>query len=394
VSTINAAPPKRRRFQRPWQPWQARWSDLSLAAGATLILEIEAITSVHRQGPLALSVVLVAVMSLTAIWRRKAPLAFLITVGVASGALHAGLTSTSTSYSTLAGLYTVLIPTYAVGAWERRPRAIVGVLIFFVGALAGTAAWHTSAGTVTPAVLTGIAAWTAGRVVRAHRALTDDLELKLAQLTAGRVELRRLAISNERMRIARDLHEVVARNVVGMVLEAEAAQRFLDKEETSADIALSIVETTGRVALVEIRRVLGVLRRLDGPRELEPHPRLSQLDDLVRRHRDSGRLVDLRVTGDVQTLPTGVDFALYRIAEEALETISTNEYEECAVTVNVAEDCANLHILVRCRGQLAWPTAVMREWTALCTGNIDATLECGVWYLTVFLPISPRTSSI
>jgi signal transduction histidine kinase len=357
-------------------------------------LEIEAITSLHRRGPLALSVVVVAVMSLAAIWRRKAPLVFLTTVGVASGALHAGLTSTSTSYSTLAGLYTVLIPTYAVGAWERRPRAIAGLLIFVVGALAGSAVWHTSVGTVTPAVLTGIAAWTAGRVVRAHRALTDDLETKLAELTAGRAELRRLAISNERMRIARDLHAVVARNVVGMVLEAEAAQRFLDKEETSADIALSIVETTGRMALVEMRRVLGVLRRLDGPRELEPHPRLTQLDDLVRRHRESGRLVDLRVTGDVQTLPTGVDFALYRIAEEALETIASKEYEECAATVNVAEDFANLHILVCYRGQLAWPTAVMREWTALCTGNIDAILECGVWHLTVFLPTSARASSI
>jgi signal transduction histidine kinase len=394
VSTIRAASPPRRQFKCLWQPWQARWSDLSLAAGATLILEIEAITSVHRRGPLALSVVVVAVMSIAAIWRRRVPLAFLITVAIASGALHAGLTSTSTSYSTIVGLYTVLIPTYAVGAWERRPRAIVGLMIFVVGALAGSSAWHTSVGTVAPAVLTGIAAWTAGRVVRAHRALTEALEFKLAELTAGRAELRRLAISNERMRIARDLHTVVARNVVGMVLEAEAAQRFLDKEETSADIALSIVETTGRAALVEIRRVLGVLRRLDGPRELEPHPRLAQLDDLVRRHRDSGRLVDLHVTGDVQTLPTGVDFALYRIAEEALETIASNEYEECAATVNVVEDGANLHILVRYRGHLAWPTAAMREWTALCTGNIDATLECGVWHLTVLLPISARASSI
>jgi hypothetical protein len=100
------------------------------------------------------------------------------------------------------------------------------------------------------------------------------------------------------------------------------------------------------------------------------------------------------VTGDVQTLPTGVDFALYRIAEEALETIASKEYEECAATVNVAEDFANLHILVCYRGQLAWPTAVMREWTALCTGNIDAILECGVWHLTVFLPTSARASSI
>jgi signal transduction histidine kinase len=360
--------------------------DLVCAIGAALILEVEALTSHHREGPLVVNAVAVAVMTLAAIWRRRAPLLFLLVVGVASGVLHAGLTSTSSEYATLTGLYTVLVPTYAVGAWEGRSRALVGVLIFVVGVIGGSAVWHTSFGTLAPALLTGIAAWTAGRVMYAQRSLASEFEEKLAQLSAGRVERQRLAVSTERMRIARDLHAVVARNVVEMVLEAGAADRLLDSEETSADIALSTVEATGRIALVEMRRVLGVLRRPDGPRELEPHPRVAQIDDLIQRHHNRGGLVNFELTGDIRPLPIAVDFAAYHIVEEALETTLAEAFEEFAVTVNFDRDWVDLHVAVSFRGPIAWPTAAMHEWTTLCGGELDASCEHGTWYLTVRLP--------
>jgi signal transduction histidine kinase len=371
---------------REW--FRARQFDLSFAVGAALILEIEAFTSDHRRGPLAVNAVAVAVMTLAAIWRRRAPLVFLVVVSAASGVLHAGLTSTSTEYATVTGLYTVLIPTYAVGAWEGRRRALLGLGMFLVGVLGGGAVWRTDLGTLAPALLTGLAAWTTGRVMYAQRALASDLEAKLAQLSAGRVERQRLAVSAERMRIAHDLHAVIARNVVGMVLEAEAAERLLDSDDTSADIALTTVEATGRMALVEMRRVLGVLRRPDRPRELEPHPRVAQIDDLIQRHRDRGQPVSVQVVGDIRTLPVAVDFAIYRIVEDALKAASAEAFDDCAVTINFNREWIDLHVALRYRGSIAWPTVTMREWTALCTGELDASCDHDMWYLTVRLPIS------
>ena len=306
--------------------------DYYLAGGIALILEIEVFTSDHRRGLLVLNVLAVAVMALAAAWRRRAPLVFLVVVGVAALSLSWGLASTSTSSVTLTDLYCIVFPTYTVAAWEQRGRAIVGFLVWIVFAIAVLTVQHVSGANLVPAGLTALAAWVAGRVMYSQRALASELERKLAVLAAERADRARLAVASERMRIARELHEVVAHSVVGMVLQAEAAERLLDGDESRMDVVLATVENTGRGALIEMRRILGVLRRPDHARNLEPQPGVGQIHALIQRSRDHGQQVDLRVVGEPGTLPAHIDFGIYRILEEALDSACSKAHVALSVT--------------------------------------------------------------
>jgi len=134
----------------------------------------------------------------------------------------------------------------------------------------------------------------------------------------GPEERERAAVAEERRRIARDLHDVVAHSVSVMTVQAGAARLLLDEEPKRAREPLLAVEETGRQALGEMRRLLGILRRAEGKAALAPQPGLARLDDLVAQARAGGLPVELTVEGERAALPPGVDLAAYRIVQEAL----------------------------------------------------------------------------
>jgi signal transduction histidine kinase len=163
----------------------------------------------------------------------------------------------------------------------------------------------------------------AARAYRHHEELAALLAERAAQLEVQRDERARLAVAEERERIAGELHDVVAHGVSAMVVQAAAARRLVAaKGDTPvAHTAIADVEASGRAALDELRRLLGVLRRGDEALALAPQPSLSRVDRLVARLRDEGLPVQLTVEGEPVALPPGLDVTAYRIVEEALTDV-------------------------------------------------------------------------
>jgi len=130
------------------------------------------------------------------------------------------------------------------------------------------------------------------------------------QLEIEREEKARTAVTEERSRIARELHDVLAHSVSVMVVQAQAAQRLLEGDQQDARQALGSIETTGRQALAEMRRIEELT--------LAPQPGLEYLDALIEQTREAGLPVELRIEGEPEPLPPGVDLSAYRIVQEAL----------------------------------------------------------------------------
>jgi signal transduction histidine kinase len=163
---------------------------------------------------------------------------------------------------------------------------------------------------------------------------------------------------------------MVARHVSAMVVQAEAAKRMLDQSPAAADEAMLAIEETGREALSEMRRILGVLRRSgEDPAVLAPQPGVGQLHALVESARTNGRSIELRVHGEPGPLPFAVDLAVYRILEEALAD-TPGSTGTLAVSLRFAEHLVELEIAIEHAGVTNWPTVGMSERVASCEGRL------------------------
>jgi signal transduction histidine kinase len=362
------------------------WLDPLLAGLALVVLELGVLFSSHVRGPLVLNLIVVATMALAAIWRRRLPLLFLIVVGALAGVMNDALTSLDSLGLTAA--YVLLVPAYAIGAWERRPKAVLGLAGFLGGsAIDVLVIRHQTVGDFAGGALLVCAAWAAGRAIRSRRVLTSELELTSARLTVEREDRARLAVAGERSRIARELHAVVAHSVAAMVIQAEASRGLLGRDPVRADAAMGAIEDIGRQTLAEMRRILGVLRHTEHIGEREPQPGVAQIYTLIQRARERGQPVELSVDGDPGTLPAGVDLGIYRILEEALNSVRQQSGGTVGVALRFGEQDLELRLTARCGGPSGWPTDAMRERVALCGGQLhaDAPDENG-WQFAVRMP--------
>ncbi|MGH2949345.1 MAG: sensor histidine kinase, partial [Solirubrobacteraceae bacterium] len=157
-----------------------------------------------------------------------------------------------------------------------------------------------------------------GRVMRNRAWLNRTLGEKARRLERERAERAEAAAVEERERIAGELHDVVAHALSAMVVQAGAARRAAERDPGAAGEAFHAVETSGREALVEIRSLLGVLRREDEELALAPQPSLRHVGALVQRMRTAGLATDLAVEGEARELPIGLDLTAYRVVQEAL----------------------------------------------------------------------------
>jgi signal transduction histidine kinase len=207
-------------------------------------------------------------MATAGLWRRRAPVLFLALSGVLALGLSQGLASRD--YATLTGTYCVIVPVYAVGAWEKRPLvAAAAIATWQCATTVAALALHAQLSGIAGPLLASGAAWLAGRVIRAQRELAAELRDTSVRLAAEHQERARLAVLSERLRIARDVHALVARGVIMMVVQAEAGQSLLETDQPAATASMSAIEETGRQALSEMRRILGVLRYQREPSELQ-----------------------------------------------------------------------------------------------------------------------------
>jgi signal transduction histidine kinase len=157
-----------------------------------------------------------------------------------------------------------------------------------------------------------------GRVIRSRAQLNRALREKAQRLEHERADRTAAAAVEERSRIAGELHDVVAHALSAMVVQAAGARRLAERDPGRAAEAFQAVESSGREALTEIRRLLGVLRRDDEELALAPQPSLRHVGSLVRRIEAAGLPVDLGIEGEARELPIGVDLTAYRVVQEAL----------------------------------------------------------------------------
>ena len=161
-------------------------------------------------------------------------------------------------------------------------------------------------------------AWLAGFGLGGKLRQVEEAEQRATRLEREREERARLAVAEERARIARELHDVVGHSVSVMTVQASAVRRLLKPEQEREREALLIVEQTGREAMAEMRRMVGVLRRPEEAPALAPQPSLEHLEKLVDQAREAGLPVTLKVEGEAVKLPAGVDLTAYRLVQEGL----------------------------------------------------------------------------
>ncbi|MEV7354298.1 MULTISPECIES: sensor histidine kinase [unclassified Kitasatospora] len=230
-----------------------------------------------------------------------------------------------------------------------------------------------------------ILCWAWGRLTRVRRAYLTELEDRAARLERERDAQSKVAVAAERARIARELHDVVAHNVSVMIVQADGAAYVLDNSPQQAKEALGTIASTGRQALVEMRRLLGVLRTADTAEEYVPQPGVEELPELLEQVRTAGLQVDYATSGHPRELPRGVELTVYRIVQEALTNVRKHGGPDVHARVAVDFGERELAVLVEDDGRgstdeqlatggtdgLGHGLIGMRERVGMVSGSLD-----------------------
>jgi signal transduction histidine kinase len=361
--------------------------DAGLAAVVAVVSVASIVVDDHNEPNVRLTglgIALLAVQLVPLVWRRRAPLA--VAVVVTGAAIVYGVAELPDP----AIMFAPALALYTVAAY--RPQA-VSVAVAVGGAAAGIVALVLAADAdiadVAVNYVVAITSWTIGLTVRGQREHT-------ARVEAQREDDARRAATDERIRIARELHDVVAHHLSVIVVQAEAAQEVLATRPDRAGAAMATVADTARGALGELRRVLGVLR---SDAALAPAPDLGSVDELVASVRQAGLDVEVRTEGDARPLSGVVSLAAYRVVQESLTNVLRHAaarraevalaYDEDALVVTVSDDG---------RGTGPGPgkpagghgLAGMRERVTVLGGRLDAGPRAeGGFAVRARLPLAP-----
>ncbi|MFD3440747.1 sensor histidine kinase [Streptomyces sp. NPDC058685] len=350
----------------------------------------------------------VLLLSLVVALRRRMPEKMLVltaALGVAQLALDIEVNPAD---------FAMLVIIYTVAAHDRSPwasrLALVGGLSAATLAqlrwpMEETGTWGKVFFTVVLSVPFALA-WVLGDSIRTRRAYFDQLEERATRLEKEREAQSKVAVAAERARIARELHDVVAHNVSVMVVQADGAAYVLDAAPDQAKQALETISTTGRQALAEMRRLLGVLRTGDAPEsgEYVPQPDVQQIEDLVEQVRHSGLTVDFKIEGTARQLPSGVELTAYRIVQEALTNTRKHGGPEAGASVRLVYFDDGLGLLVEDDGRGSAHELYedggadgrghgligMRERVGMVGGTLDAGPRPGGGFrISALLPLKP-----
>jgi len=295
---------------------------LILAAAAQYEIWVHPVWDDGIPGPRLPNTVLLLLITISLAWRRRAPTVAFALVFASIGLQVSLIDEAHSVQPPVQHFLALLLVVYSLGAHAERRRAIVA------GGLGGTAfvggdlvELLTGAAKPEDTVLTWFmlaAAFGLGFALRGQRIQSALQAHRADRLEREREQTARLAVAEERVRIARELHDIVAHAISVIVVQAQAGERVLEGEQASAREALKSIEITGREALVEMRRLVGMLRTEGAEPPLAPRPTLAYLDVLVDRVRAAGLEVEIRIEGEPKPLPPGVELSAYRIVQEAL----------------------------------------------------------------------------
>jgi signal transduction histidine kinase len=295
-------------------------ADVAIAAALAVLAQLElwspdlipGVSGPEDAGPVLGATALLSTLALAA--RRVAPLASALGVltGILVGHLYSAPPEGHAEYLAF------LIATYSVAAYAPRRGALIG-LAAAVG-VSAVAMEGDRDDVVFVATLLG-ASWLGGRIVRANRLRAAELQRLAGELAREREEKTELAVALERARLARELHDVVAHAVNVMVVQAGGVRGMLRSEQQEERAALAAVESIGREAMAELRRMLGILRGGADGAGLDPPARLAHLDRLVDQVNRTGVSVELDVTGTPRSLAPGLELCAYRVVQEALTNV-------------------------------------------------------------------------
>jgi signal transduction histidine kinase len=366
-------------FIRPIRRHPRAW-DAALAL-LLAVLVLEEVVASDQDVPLGLAVPVALAMTLPLAWRRWAPAPV---AAIVLGAFMVQGVAGDWRLEPQTELLSVALAFWALGAHARDPlswrAALVGLLAVLV---------HEPGDMIVQGpLMAGV--YAAGRLMRSRAELAAALE-------RDRAEGERQAVAEERARIARELHDVVAHSISLMTVQAGAERLTLGRERPRTAEALSQIETTGRQALAEMRRLLGMLRGPGEEVDLAPQPGLGQLAALAERITRAGLPVELTVEGDPAPVSPGVDISAYRIAQEGL-TNALKHAHAARARLRVAYRGDGVEIEIADDGQ-GGPPAVngtghgltgMRERVALYGGTLEAGPQPeGGWALRARLPREP-----
>jgi signal transduction histidine kinase len=348
-----------------------------LAAGLGVLAQVM-VWSGRVAGPRVAVAALFLLVGFPLIVRRRAPL---VPVVLLMTAIAAQSVATSDAAEGAPLLLPALASAYAVAAYGTRRVALAGLLVAMAGCgvqvafdpLARTSEQLWAAAVF---VLLVAAAWLVGLAVQGRREASA-----LQAQTEQAEEAQRAAIAAERVRIARELHDMIAHNVSVVVVQSVAAQGVLEDQPARAREPLAHIERSGRQALTELRRLLDVTRDQDEPPELrEPQPGLAQLAALVDSVSSTGLLVTLQVDGEPPPDSAAVGLSVYRIVQESLTNVLKHT-GDARVSVRVSCGAEAVDVVVEDDGPgrsangtapPGYGLAGMRERAALFGGTFTA----------------------
>jgi signal transduction histidine kinase len=328
------------------------------------------------------------------LFRRRAP--FVAPLVVAAGAFAFTFVDPSAAYNTDTMFLPLILAAWAAGSlldWRLAAVALVAILVagWTVFIRAPDVPWTELIWLSLP--LIGIFVLSAAAARHSERAREAEERARRTEEEARR------AVEDERNRITRELHDVLAHSVSVMTVQASAVRRLLTPEQQREREALMTVEETGRQALSEMRRLLGIMRTEEEVPALAPQPGLGTLPALVEQVRQSGLPVELTVEGEPVELPAGVDLSAYRIVQEALTNALRHAGPAHAwVAVRYVGDDVEIEVANDGRSQdendgAGHGLVGMRERVALCGGELHSGPRAGGGFkISARLPVAGSTA--
>ena len=324
-------------------------------------------------------------------WRRRSPVAVLLVVLAFQAVCEAFNFVGSGGAGVMVALYSVGSQRSGAVLW-RVTVVLLPLMMAFVtwGVVRGDAPWQAVIS--TPVMFLG--SIILGDNMRRRRERVAELAERAERAERERELLAHQHVHDERTRIARELHDVVAHSVSLMVIQTAAARRQLSVDPQKADAAMATVEETGRTAMNEMRRILGVLRDEDGEQARAPQPSLAHLDDLLATAPDLP--VTLHTEGDLADVPAGVELSAYRIVQEAITNVRRHAGTVHHVDVTVQRRNGTLLVEVADdgRGASAAPSpngfglVGMRERAAAYDGELSVgPRKGGGWRVRATFPV-------
>ncbi|MFE7841116.1 sensor histidine kinase [Streptomyces sp. NPDC057474] len=340
------------RRARTWLTAHPTALDAALALGVLVAMVGGAFVDPHAdhgdkwgaRTPAALSIALMVSAAAVLVARRRAPMAVLAaTSALTLAELVTGDPRAPVAMSAVVALYTVASTTDRPTTW--RVGLLTMTVLTGTAMLAGPLPWYDQENL-------GIFAWTgmaatAGDAVRSRRAFVHAIRERAERAERTREEEARRRVAEERLRIARDLHDVVAHHIALVNVQAGVAAHVMDKRPDQAKEALAHVREASRSALGELRATVGLLRQSGDPEApTEPAPGLVRLDELVGTFHSAGLAVEVARTDQGVTLPAAVDLAAYRVIQEALTNVQKHAGQGAKAEVSVVRVGPNMEITV------------------------------------------------